>query len=139
MVAFIILCICVNALTSYPIQILAAFTILERFASIQDENLDHHNGMHKVKKFTLRSIIIVMTTVVCMVVKTFTDFLNIAGALGSVTVAFILPQLFYVKTFNHEMSRNMKIGSFLIAFFGVIGSGYSIFFSIQKLSKGDLS
>ena len=47
--------------------------------------------MHKVKKFTLRSIVIVMTTVVCMVVKTFTDFINIAGALGSVTVAFILP------------------------------------------------
>lgn len=95
--------------------------------------------MYKVKKFTLRSIIIVMTTVVCMVVKTFTDFLNIAGALGSVTVAFILPQLFYVKTFGPQMSRGLKFGSFMIAFFGIIGSGYSIYFSIQKLSKGDLS
>ena len=34
MVAFIILCICVNALTSYPIQILAAFSIIERFAHL---------------------------------------------------------------------------------------------------------
>jgi amino acid permease len=99
----------------------------------------HHTNMYKVKKFTLSSIIIVMTTVVCMVVKTFTDFINIAGALGSVTVAFILPQLFYVKTFGPQMSRGLKFGSFMIAFFGIIGSGYSIYFSVQKLSKGDLS
>ena len=54
-------------------------------------NAAHYNSMYKIKKFTLRSIIIVITTVVCMVVKTFTDFINIAGAVGSVTVAFILP------------------------------------------------
>ena len=34
MVVFILICICINALTSYPIQILAAFSIIERFAHI---------------------------------------------------------------------------------------------------------
>jgi amino acid permease len=88
---------------------------------------------------TLRSIIIVMTTIVCMVVKTFTDFINIAGALGSVTVAFILPQMFYIKTYGNQMSIERKIACYLIALFGIVGSSYSIYFSIQKLSKGDLS
>jgi amino acid permease len=88
---------------------------------------------------TLRSIIIVMTTIVCMVVKTFTDFINIAGALGSVTVAFILPQMFYLKTFGSEMSITKKVSCYIIALFGIVGSSYSIYFSIQKLSKGDLS
>ena len=47
--------------------------------------------MNSVKRVTLRALIIIMTTLLCMTVKTFTDFINIAGALGSVTVAFILP------------------------------------------------
>ena len=95
--------------------------------------------MYKIKKFSLRSIIIVMTTIVCMVVKTFTDFINIAGALGSVTVAFILPQMFYLKTFGNQVSWKIKISCYLIAVFGIIGSAYSIYYSIQKLSRGDLS
>jgi amino acid permease len=95
--------------------------------------------MYKIKKFSLRSIIIVMTTIVCMVVKTFTDFINIAGALGSVTVAFILPQMFYLKTYGNELSLKTKVGCYLIALFGTLGSAYSIYYSIHKLSQGDLS
>jgi hypothetical protein len=79
---------------------------------------------------TLRSIIIVMTTIVCMVVKTFTDFINIAGALGSVTVAFILPQIFYIKTYGRLMTLWNKVGCWAIAIFGIVGSSYSIYFSI---------
>lgn len=87
LVIFIFVCICINALTSYPVQILAAFAIIEKFI------LDPHDSMNinVVKRVTLRALIIIMTTLLCMVVKTFTDFINIAGALGSVTVAFILP------------------------------------------------
>ncbi len=95
--------------------------------------------MARLKRFTLRALIIIMTTIVCMVVKTFTDFINIAGALGSVTVAFILPQMFYFRTYGAEISLWTRIGCYLIAIFGVCGATYSIYFSIQKLSRGDLS
>jgi amino acid permease len=87
MVIFIFTCVCINALTSYPVQILAAFSIIERFTISQEDSYK----IAVVKRVTLRALIIIMTTLVCMVVKTFTDFINIAGALGSVTVAFILP------------------------------------------------
>jgi amino acid permease len=60
--------------------------------------------MVKLKRFTLRALIIIMTTIVCMVVKSFTDFINIAGALGSVTVAFILPQMFYFRVYGTKLS-----------------------------------
>lgn len=100
MVIFIFICVCINALTSYPIQILAAFAIIERFTISET---DSHN-IAGVKKFTLRALVIILTTLLCMVVKTFTDFINIAGALGSVTVAFILPQLFYFKVYGNQMS-----------------------------------
>lgn len=75
-------------------------------------------------------MIIIMTTLVCMLVKTFTDFINIAGALGSVTIAFVLPQLFYMQTFGSTMSGMSKLGCVSIATFGVIGCTYSVYYSI---------
>jgi Transmembrane amino acid transporter protein len=86
-VIFIFICVCINALSSYPIQILSAFDIIERFILTPNDTM----GMNVVKRVTLRALIIIMTTLLCMSVKTFTDFINIAGALGSVTVAFVLP------------------------------------------------
>jgi amino acid permease len=135
MVIFIYVCVCINALTSYPIQILAAFSIIESFTL---NNHDSHQ-IAKLKKFSLRALIIIMTTIVCMVVKTFTDFINIAGALGSVTVAFILPQMFYFRTYGNELSYWQKLGCYLIATFGICGGTYSIYYSIEKLARGDLS
>ena len=130
MVIFITLCICVNALTSYPVQILAAFAIIEKLIMMPE---DHQNGMNVVKRVTLRALIIIMTTLLCMVVKTFTDFINIAGALGSVTVAFVLPQIFYLKVYKDQLSPLMKAGCISIAIFGICGGAYSIYFSLHKL------
>ena len=100
MVTFIFVCVCINALTSYPVQILAAFAIIEKFTHTEYDSL----GMNIVKRVTIIALIIIMTTVLCMMVKTFTDFINIAGALGSVTIAFLLPQIFYLKTFGSSLS-----------------------------------
>jgi hypothetical protein len=66
---------------------MAAFTIIEKFILSNVDPL----GMNSVKRVTLRALIIIITTLLCMVVKTFTDFINIAGGLGSVTVSFLLP------------------------------------------------
>lgn len=132
MVIFIFVCVCINALTSYPVQILAAFAIIEKFVMTQDEGA----GLNVVKRVTLRALIIIMTTLLCMVVRTFTDFINIAGSLGSMTVAFVLPQIFVMKVFGHSMSAGAKLGCLMI---GLFGGSYSIYFSVLKLSKGDLS
>jgi amino acid permease len=134
-VIFIFVCVCINALTSYPVQILAAFAIIEKFIMVPD---DHH-GLTVVKRVTLRALVIILTTLVCMSVRTFTDFINIAGALGSVTVAFVLPQIFYFKAFGATMGQAQKVACLAIATFGIVGGSYSIYFSLQKLAKGDLS
>ena len=95
--------------------------------------------MAQLKRFSLRALIIIMTTIVCLVVKSFTDFINIAGALGSVTVAFILPQMFYFRVYGRKLSLYTRIGCYLIALVGVCGGTYSIYFSIEKLNRGDLT
>ena len=92
-----------------------------------------------VKKLAARTAIIILTTLICMAVKTFTDFINIAGAIGSATVSFILPQLFYLREFSSEISKKVKIGCYMIIIFGVAGSAYSIQYSIRKLAGGDYS
>lgn len=135
MVIFIFVCVCINALTSYPVQILAAFAILEKFIGRKSDSV----ARAAVKKFIMRALVIILTTLVCMVIKTFTDFINIAGALGSVTVAFILPQIFYFKTYGTELDLKTKVGCIAIAVFGLCGGTYSIYFSIRKLSMGDYS
>ena len=58
MVIFIFVCVCNNALTSYPIQILAAISIIERFTISETDK----NNIVVVKRFTLRALIIIMTT-----------------------------------------------------------------------------
>lgn len=90
-------------------------------------------------KMTIRSSVIILTTLICFLVKTFTDFINIAGAITSVTVAFILPEILYLKVFSKEMSVLQKLGCIFIAVFGICGSTYSVVYSIIKLSEGDYS
>ena len=74
---------------------------------------------------------IIFTTIICLTVKTFTDFINIAGAVGSVTVGFVLPELLYLKAFKVTMLE--KAGCLFIATFGILGSIYSICYSVSKM------
>lgn len=87
----------------------------------------------------IRSCVILLTTMIGFTVRTFTDFINIAGALGSVTVAFVLPELLFLKIFWDKISVAKKAACIFIAAFGIVGSTYSIYFSILKMSKNDLS
>lgn len=87
----------------------------------------------------LRALIITLTTSVCFVISTFTDFINIAGAFGSVTVAFILPEILYIKVFRDKLGPFKKFGCVMLSVFGICGSSYSIYFSIAKMVHGDTS
>lgn len=134
-VVFIFICVCINALTSFPMQILSAFAIIEKFEFFHTE----HRRLDLIKKISARALIIILTTFLCMGVKTFTDFINISGALGAATVSFILPQLFYMREFKNDLALKHRVGCWLILIFGIVGSSYSIYFSVRKLAKGDLS
>ena len=87
-VIVIFTCICINALTSYPVQVLAAFNIIEK-TSLFTRSTSRVELLSK--KLISRTIIIISTTVLSMLVPSFTDFINIAGSVGSAAVAFIIP------------------------------------------------
>ena len=63
----------------------------------------------------------------------FTDFLNIAGALGSAMIAFILPSLLYMKEFKGSIRMPVIVLNWAIVVIGAGGGTYSIYYSINKL------
>src|SRR5437868_3074921 len=72
---------CINALCSYPVQILCVFEIIEEadyFNKKTDSNLAKN-----MKMITIRSIIVVLLTLLTSIIPNFIEFLNITGALGS--------------------------------------------------------
>lgn len=97
---FIRICTCFNALCSYPVQILAAFEIYENHPFFKEGS----PGKQKLKRVAVRSVIIWVITGIALMIPNFTDFLNIAGSIGSAAIAFVLPPLLFLKEFKGELS-----------------------------------
>jgi proton-coupled amino acid transporter len=130
---FIRLCTCFNALCSYPVQILAAFDIYESHPYFKTGS----RVQMKVKKVLVRSIIVWFITGIALLIPNFTDFLNIAGSIGSAAIAFILPPLLYLVEFKGQLSKPTVIFNWFIVAFGAAGAIYSTYFSIDKMIKPD--
>lgn len=130
---FIRICTCFNALCSYPVQILAAFEIYE----------DHHffkqgsKKQQKFKKVLVRSIIVWIITGVALLIPNFTDFLNIAGSIGSAAIAFILPPFLYLIEFKGRLPKHIIVLNWFIVVFGACGAIYSTYFSIRQMIYPD--
>lgn len=122
---FIRICACFNALCSYPVQILAAFEIVE-------QNKWFKEGKIKMKKVLMRSIVVWIITGVSLMVPDFTDLLNIAGAVGSAMIAFILPPLLYISQFKGKLSKPVIAFNWFIIVLGAAGAIYSLYTSIKK-------
>ena len=66
-----------------------------------------------------------------MIVPDFTDFLNIAGALGCGLLAFVFPPLMVNTVYKDQISSYKKLSNYFIVVFGIVGSTYSIYTSIK--------
>ena len=87
--------------------------------------------MQRVKRIIVRSIIVWLVTGISLLIPNFTDFLNIAGSVGSTMIAFVLPPLLYMHEFKRELGLPLKIANWAIVVFGILGGGYSVYFSID--------
>jgi len=85
----------VNALTSYPVQILCAFEIIEDLHFFKDPS--DSEKTHMIKVYAERVIVILVVTLAAIVIPRFVDFLNISGSLGAAALGFILPPIYYIK------------------------------------------
>jgi amino acid permease len=126
---FIRICTCFNALCSYPVQILAAFEIYENHEFFKEGT----PVKRKVKRVSIRSLIILLITGIALLIPDFTDFLNIAGSIGSAAIAFVLPPILYLIEFKGTLSKPMIGFNYFIILFGVAGAVYSTYFSIDQI------
>ena len=74
----------------------------------------------------MRTLVLIITTLVSLTITDITVFFSIAGALFSGIIAFILPPLFYNKQFSSTISPVKKWANYLIVLFGVVASIASI-------------
>ena len=125
-----------NALTSYPVQILCAFEIIEDLQFFRNE--EDSKLKHNIKIYTERVLVIVVITIAAIVIPRFVDFLNISGSLGAAALGFILPPLYYIKSKGGLQNIEGKLvlfNVFLICF-GIFGAIYSLYNSIYNLIEG---
>ncbi|TNV72261.1 hypothetical protein FGO68_gene13750 [Halteria grandinella] len=127
---------CVNAITSYPVQILCAFEIVEELTFFN--NTSDSKVLKNVKLYTERVLIILVVTMAAIVIPKFVDFLNISGSLGSAALGFILPPLYHMKSVGgiKNMPKHIAAFNVFLIFFGVFGAIYSLYNSISKLVNG---
>jgi hypothetical protein len=127
---------CINALTSYPLQILCAFEIIEDLPFFQKSS--DSNLIHSIKLYTERIIIILVVTVSAIFIPKFVTFLNISGSVGASALGFILPPLYYIKSkggMGNLEKPSLALNIFMILF-GVFGGIYSLYTSIKDIVNG---
>jgi len=74
--------------------------------------------------------LILLITGLSLLIPSFTDFVNIAGALGGATITCIMPPLLYNIEFKDTISTAHKYFNWAIIVFGVVGAVLSLYTSI---------
>ena len=80
-----------------------------------------------------RSIIVIMITIIALIIPNFTDFLNLVGAVSGGMLAFIMPPLLYNIEFKNEISKTKRLFNRAIFTFGIVGSIFSIWTSVDSI------
>lgn len=123
-----------NAMTSYPLQVLAVFEIVEVHPFFHNEKDSKVKQLAKI--YIERTVQIVVITVVCAFITNFLDFLNVLGSISSATLAFILPPIYFMKVFKGRLSKpTIGFNIFLIVF-GSVGGAFSCVVGIMNMVKG---
>ena len=122
----------VNAISSYPIQILCAFEIIEELSFFQNEK--DSKLVHMFKLYSERILVVVAVTVAAVVIPRFYDFLNISGSVGASALGFVLPPLYYMKTFGiKNLPKHIVAFNIFLILFGIGGGIYSVYTSIKSI------
>lgn len=73
-----------------------------------------------------RSIIVALCTVISTTIPDFLQFLDVAGAIGSASVCFIMPPIMYMVAFPKKVPKAQKVGLYAMILFGIFGGSYSV-------------
>jgi len=82
-----------------------------------------------LKNIILRTMMVVATGLLAMIVPKFGLFINLTGAFACTALAFILPVVMYTKVFKDELSTLKKYFHYFVVVFGTLCGGVSFIIS----------
>lgn len=127
---------CLALLGSYPLQIIPAIDITEKTQCFQALPLPECLQNYPfAKNIILRTLIVILTAVLAMIIPKFGLFINLSGAFACTALAFILPVLMYNTLHMDEMSITRKRIHYFVAIFGTICGTISCFMSMAEIVK----
>jgi hypothetical protein len=92
-----------NTLTTYPLQILCIFDIIEENKFFKSQS---DSSFKKSLKVTLsRIFIIISITAISSAIPNFMLFQNLVGSIAGCLLAFIIPPIFYMKVYWNTLSK----------------------------------
>lgn len=115
-------CLIIAIFATYPVQMFPVIAILEGLVFSKVNGLKGLTGMKlEMSRNVLRSLLVIITTIIAISIPYFSLFVSLVGALGSSVLAFILPCVFHLKLFPN-ISKPKRIGNWMLAIFGVTAS-----------------
>jgi len=127
-IIFVFICFSLNTFTSYPVQMLAVFQVLEGTPSADDKKTWDKTLMRNV----FRIMLIATVTYISMSIPNFTDLLNISGSLGATLTSFLIPQMLYMTQFKGQLSYTKLMGCWVLIAFGIFASYSSISYTMRQ-------
>jgi hypothetical protein len=83
-----------------------------------------------------RIIVMLLTAALAISVPDFGDFLSLIGGLGGTMLAFVLPLIIHLITFNKKLSWSVVVKDVSIILFGLIAVVVTTIQSVQNIVEG---
>lgn len=113
----------VSIFCTYPVQMFPVIAILEGLVFSKVTFCIRQTGKtREAYRNLFRTVLVIITSFVAITIPYFSLFASLIGALGSSSLAFIMPCVFHLKLFYHRSSKATKILNFTICIFGIIAS-----------------
>merc|ERR1711933_48457 len=81
----------------------------------------------------LRSLLVLLTGVIALVVPKFSVFIALVGASSGAALTFVLPSAFHLKLRHHELNRLRRWREMACIAFGLLGGGVGTMSALHDL------
>mmetsp|Transcript_108019 Transcript_108019/g.149273 ORF Transcript_108019/g.149273 Transcript_108019/m.149273 type:complete len:156 (-) Transcript_108019:135-602(-) len=136
-VIFIMGCFAFNIIITYPVQILAAFHVVELHRWFRPEY--NSQNMVLAKRVLVRTLVVILVTLTACLIPDLTFTANIGGAIFAYTVGIFIPVFLYNWEFHNEIATWKRSLNYSLIVFGVVSGTISIYQTISTLGDDSAS
>jgi proton-coupled amino acid transporter len=124
---------CFGLIGSYPMQMMPIYQIFETTKFY--ELLPTMRHFKPLKRLYTRTITVIFTAILAMIVPKFGLFINLIGSFACTALGFLLPVQIYNRLHWRGMSNKRKWAHRLIVVFGFSCGVVSFIMSISEIAK----